>query len=183
MRRKPRQVTAQCLAREQMHRDRVGRKGVEHDQVELLLRCGERQARVTERDRRLRRAGGEETERGRIAREPCDLRVDLEEGPALAVVPMTGEGPCPEADDRDVVQTALRAARRHDALRDRPAEIVVVSGSGRPVTCSIGLRTLRAVERGAVMQQAVRAAFACTTGARRKSCVVSVRARPAATCR
>ncbi len=175
-RRQPRQIAAQRLAREQVHRDRVGGERIEHDQVELLRRRGKRQPRIAEHDRRRGAQLGQEAEHARIAREPHHFRIDLEEGPALAVVPMAGEAAGPEPDDRDVLQAALRGARRRDAFRDRPAEIVIgerlgPAGDRRAVGLA---HALRAVDRGAV----IAGCDACRSrsrppDARRRSCASS----------
>ena len=100
MRREARQVAAQRFAREQVHRNGVGGKRVEHDQVELPRRSRKRQARVAEHDPGLRGAACEEAEHARIARKPDDLRVDLEEGPALAVVCGDRRGSLPRGRPR-----------------------------------------------------------------------------------
>src|SRR4029077_5673731 len=105
------------------------------------------------------RAGRQETEVLRVARDANDFGIDLEEGPMLAVEPVTRQAAGAEPDDRDLVETALRATRGRDGLRYRTAHIVIGQRLGlrRQDLSGSGADALGAVDRGAVEQQAVRA--------------------------
>ena len=154
----PRQIAGERLAREQMHRDRIGGEGVEHDQVVALRRRRQREPPVAGHDFRVRRAGREEAEALRIARDADHFRIDLEERPVLAVAPVAGEAPGAEPDGRDLAEAAARGARRLDRLRDRTAEIEIGERYRSSGDRAGGVtHALGAVQRGAVEQQAMRA--------------------------
>src|SRR3546814_1277324 len=85
-----------------MERDRVRRKGVDDDDVEMargLLRDPE--PRVANDDRGARRAVGKEGEFFGIARDVDHHRIDLEDRPVLPRLAVTGERPRPQPDDPD----------------------------------------------------------------------------------
>ena len=89
-----------------MHRNRVGREGVEHDQVVALGRRHQRQPRIAEDDVIALAATREKAEEIRVARDANHLGVDLEERPALAVALVAGDAAGAEADHRDTVEVA-----------------------------------------------------------------------------
>src|ERR1700675_1196285 len=95
----------------------------------------------------------------RVARNPNDFGIDLEEGPVLALAPVTGQAAGAQPGDRDLIEMALRAARGRDGLRYRAAKIVVSQGLGsrRQDLSGFGADALGAVDRGAMEQQTVRA--------------------------
>ena len=117
------------LARHQVDRDRVGRERVEHDQVVLVRALGQRQARIAEHDRHVRRAFGEIAEVVRIARHLLHGRVDLVEGEVVARLREAREGAGAEPDHRDLDRAADARARRLDG--DAHRRIVVIVGDHR----------------------------------------------------
>src|SRR5580704_15796724 len=94
-----------------------------------------------------------------VAGDANDFGIDLEEGPVLALAPVTGQAAGAQPDDRDLVETMLHATRGRDGLRYRAAEIVVSQGLGprRQDLSGFGADALGAVDRGAMKQQTVRA--------------------------
>src|SRR4029077_11396161 len=121
-------IHAERFAGEQMNRNGIGGKGIEHDEVVTLRSSGQGQAGVTEHDRLSPRAGRQETEVLRVARDANDFGIDLEEGPMLALKPVTRQAAGAEPDDRDLVEAALRATRGRDGLRYRTAHILIGQG-------------------------------------------------------
>ena len=156
----------QRLAGQQVHRDRVGGKRVEHDQVVALRRCRKRQPRVAEHDRRSR---GAQRERKRNS---CGSRARRTTSGSISKKVQVSPSrwwqarlPVPSPTTATLREPALRRARGRDALRDRPAEIVV----GQRLGPAGGRRAVRSRtrsapwKRGAVIQQAMRPSAVSTT--------------------
>src|SRR3546814_8903827 len=98
---------------QQMERDRVRRKGVEDDDVEMargLLRDPE--PRVANDDRGARRAVGKEGEFFGIARDVDHHRIDLEDRPVLPRLAVTGERPRPQPDRSEEHTSELQSLMR-----------------------------------------------------------------------
>ena len=93
-------VDGERFAREKMYRHRVGRKGIDRQQVDRVVRpAGQAQPRVAEHDPDLRRALVEEGEA--VAGDVDHRRIDLEEGPALVGAGITGQRAAAEPDHGD----------------------------------------------------------------------------------
>src|SRR5690554_640134 len=84
-----------------MQRDRVGREGIDDQDVEAA-RCHLRKfdAGIADHDPSLGRAAFQECEYS-AARKAQDLRVDLEERPRLPGLPVTGERADPQSNHAD----------------------------------------------------------------------------------
>ena len=137
-------VAGHGLPGEQMHGDRVGAEGVEHDEPERAVGLTrEGQARVAQHDVHVSAALREEGEEPRVSRDVSHGRVDLEERDSLARLPVGGDGSHAQADGSHARRLSAGSERRED-LPDGAGRVIV---GQRPVRI---LRVLHPVHGGAV---------------------------------
>src|ERR1043166_5667546 len=98
---------------------------INHDHVEGRGGSSQGQARIAWHDFRLRRASRQELESAGVARDPDHFGIDLEKGPALALVSVTRKTAGAETDDRDLLEIARSPASCGDGLRKRAADVKV----------------------------------------------------------
>ena len=137
LRRQMSQIAGEGLACEQMHRNGVRRKCIEHDQIVTLRLCRECQPSVALHDLRRWRTGREEAKNFWITGDPHDFWIDLEERPLLAFAAVASEAAGAEPYEGYLTERAAHAARSLDCIRYWSPEVVVgewLGPSGNRIT-------------------------------------------------